>query len=573
MEKSNRFSILGSLAMAFGDGLLFGVAVKLVQGSTRCREEQVTGLGRLAERLRKMEDQDRQAQTIDGEALMKPGEGFDRRVLDKVIVALEARLTEHVGHVERRIAEMDAQVAIDLKAVLNHAASQNSAFDKAVQQIEAEVRASMEAVQRQGAEQVLGVDVKLTALQDALPAKFREIVDAVRQAMEARLALELQALAAPTQQALQQLEGKLTTLREELPPKIRQIVEAVEAALDARMGAGDRVVASIGEEVRDSMEGVAQLRAALGAVTARLESGDQRAADQAASLEQRAVQGSSLEQRLAVLQEELPPKFKAIVDSVRQSIDARIAAELRTPVLEEGVAQLREALGAVTARLESDDQRVVALDRKLTLLHEELPGKFKAIVDAVREALDARVGAELQALEEQHRTQIQSIEGRLAGAIQALEARTLAGTAELEKAAQYSSVLEARIQALEQKPQPSSDETVDRAVERVWQSLESRLLQRTEPALTPVLIGELRQKSASAEQSVADLIAGIGQIFEKPVQTVEPSNGPTNGTHAAQPPRPSQDEELEAEEKPEVIVLRPKESGRKWRIPFVSSSS
>ena len=178
MEKSNQLSFLRSLAIAFGDGLLFGVAVKLVQGSTKPREEEMTGLGRLAERLRKMEDHDRQVQTMDGEALMKPGEGFDRRVLDKVIVALEARLTEHVGHVERRIAEMDAQTALDLKAVLNQAASQNGAFEKAVQQIESEVRASMEAAQRHGAEQISGVDEKLTALQDALPAKFREIVDA-----------------------------------------------------------------------------------------------------------------------------------------------------------------------------------------------------------------------------------------------------------------------------------------------------------------------------------------------------------------------------------------------------------
>jgi hypothetical protein len=113
---------------------------------------------------------------------------------------------------------------------------------------------------------------------------------------------------------------------------------------------------------------------------------------------------------------------------------------------------------------------------------------------------------------------------------------------------------------------------VERAVERVWQSLESRLLQRTEPSLTPESIGELRQKSASAEQSVVDLIAGIGQIFEKPVAAPEP----TNGTHAAHPPRPPQplqDVVSETEEKPEVILLRPKESGRKWRIPFVSSSS
>jgi hypothetical protein len=530
----------------------------------------MTGLGRLAERLRKMEDQDRQAQTINGEALMKPGEGFDRRVLDKVIVALEARLTEHVGHVERRIAEMDAQVAIDLKAVLNHAASQNGAFEAVVQQIEAEVRHSMEAAQRYGAEQVLGVDEKLTALQDALPAKFREIVDAVRQAMEARLALELQALAAPTQRALQQFEGKLTTLREEMPPKIRQIVDAVEAAMDVRIGAGDRVVASMAEEVRESLEGVAQLRAALGAVTVRLESGDQRAADQAANLEQRAARESSLEQRLVVLQEELPPKFRAILDSVRQSIDARIAAELRTPVLEEGIAQLREALGAATARLESDDQRVSALDRKLTLLHEELPPRFKAIVDAVREALDARVGAELHALEEQHRTQIQSVETRLVAEMQALEARTLAGAAELEKALQYSSALEARLQALEQKPQPSSEATVERTVERVRQWLESRLLQRTEPSRAPESIGELRQKSASAEQSVVDLIAGIGQIFEKP--SLAPPE-PTNGAHPVELRQPSPDAELEAEEKPDAILLRPKESGRKWRIPMVSSSS
>src|ERR1700729_1490971 len=202
MEKSNQFSFLGSLA---------------------------------AERLKKMEDHDRQVQTIDGGALRQPGDGFDRRVLDKVIVALEARLTEHAGHVERRIAEMDAQAALDLKGVLNHTASQNGAFEKAFQQIESEVRASMEAAQRHGAEQISGVDEKLTALQEALPAKFREIVDAVRQAMEARLALELQALAAPTQQALQDLEVKLTTLREELPPKIRQIVEAVEGTMDARM--------------------------------------------------------------------------------------------------------------------------------------------------------------------------------------------------------------------------------------------------------------------------------------------------------------------------------------------------
>ena len=145
----------------------------------------------------------------------------------------------------------------------------------------------------------------------------------------------------------------------------------------------------------------------------------------------------------------MPPKFKAIMDSVEQSIDTRVAEELRSPAFEEGVTQLREALSGVNARLESDDQRVGTLDRKLTLLQEELPPKFKAIVDAVRESLAARMGAELQAQEEQHRTQTQLVETRLAAEMHGLEAQALAATAELEKALQYSSALEARVQTLE----------------------------------------------------------------------------------------------------------------------------
>src|ERR1022692_220762 len=282
MEKSSQSSFLKSLALAFGDGLLFGVAMKLAQGSSKTREDEMTDLGPLAERLRRVEDHTQ----IDKDALVKFGEGQDGRVLEKVIVALEARLTEHVGQVDRRLAEIDAQVALDLKAVDTHTAAQTNAVEKAIQQIEAQVRDYVAAAQQSSAEQISGVDRKLSALQEALPAKFREIVEAVRQSMEARVTLELtelenrvssrgvapeqlrelqgnlrgevealsgrlftemrdlaehqQSQSAPLQQALQQLETKLTTLREELPPKIRQIVEAVEASMDARISAGDQ---------------------------------------------------------------------------------------------------------------------------------------------------------------------------------------------------------------------------------------------------------------------------------------------------------------------------------------------
>ena len=731
MEKSSQSSFLKSLALAFGDGLLFGVAMKLAQGPSKTREDEMTDLGPLAERLRRVEDHTQ----IDKDALVKFGDGLDGRVLEKVIVALEARLTEHVGQVDRRLAEIDAQVALDLKAVDTHTAAQTNAVEKAIQQIEAQVRDYVAAAQQSSAEQISGVDRKLSALQEALPAKFREIVEAVRQSMEARVTLELtelenrvssrgvapeqlrelqgnlrgevealsgrlftemrdlaehqQSQSAPLQQALQQLETKLTTLREELPPKIRQIVEAVEASMDARISAGDQQAAGR----------VASLEHALAALRAEMPSagGLQQAVDE--NLRRHAEQVGALDQKLTVLQEELPPKIKAIVDAVRESLDARMAVELqgieerhgaqiqqaearfseaqeqfrqrlaaesKTPALEQSVAKLQADMAAMDARLETSGRQVA----------DHLAG-----LEQHAAQVTAGVATELESLQAQHRTQIeqlearlraeraaenvpaqidsavaglrQSLEAKLAAEIQDLEARTPDRSPDLEKALQYVSLLEARVQALEQKLQPSAEETVDRAVERVWQALESRLQQReahAPPAVVQPLetISGLRQKSTSAEQSVLDLIAGIGQLFEKPAprvvreapqrETPPPAAAPVPpapvepepvaahlepepvvAAHTPPAPEPEAEPEPEApvivmpkpeakapevavetapapptqqepaaalvaaavaveeiaepklDEKSPVILFKPKESGRKWRIPFVSS--
>jgi hypothetical protein len=754
MEKSSQSSFFKSLALAFGDGLLFGVAMKLAQGPPRVRENGMTDLGPLAERLRKVEDQ---TSTIDKNPPVKFGEGLDGRVLDKVIVALEARLTEHVGHVDRRLAEIDAQVALDLKAVDTHTAAQANAVEKAIQQIEAQVRDYVEAAQQSSAEQISGVDRKLSALQEALPAKFREIVEAVRQSMEARVALEMtelenrlasraaapeqlqelesnlrgevealsgrlstemrdlaehqQSQTAPLQQALQQLETKLTTLREELPPKIRQIVEAVEASMDARISAGDRQAA----------DRVASLEHALDALRAEMPSaaGFQQAVDE--NLRRHAEQVGALDQKLTVLQEELPPKIKAIVDAVRESLDARMAVELKaieerhraqiqqsetrfteaqdqfrrelaadpkTPALEQSVANLQADVHAIDARLAGSDslvaERLAGLEQhaatvaagvsaeleSLQARHrteieqlearlraeraaENVPTQIDAAVAGLRQSLESRFANELQGIEERHRAQIQqsesrfseaqeefrrhlaaesktavleeslanvqtdlhamnaritgglaaelesvqvrhraeieqlearlhaeratenvpaqidaavsglrqSLESRLAAEIHSLEASAGDRTADLEKALQYASLLEARVQALEQKLQQSAEETVNLAVERVWQALESRLQQRETyaPAARvtvrpPETITGLRQKSTSAEQSVLDLIATLGQLFDKSAPRTAHETPVTSPAQPAPPVSQMYAAPKPAEAKPVVAV-------------------
>jgi hypothetical protein len=697
MEKSNQPSFLKSLALAFGDGLAFGVAVKLAQGPSKTREVGMTDLGPLAERLRKVEDRKEQAQTIDKDALMKFGEGLDGRVLEKVIVAMEARLTEHAGHVDRRLAEIDAQVALDLKAVDTHTSAQTNAVEKAIQDIERQVHDYVSAAQQSSAEQIAGVDQKLSALQEALPAKFREIIEAVRQSMEARLALELKEVedrvaagrvapehlqelegklrsemealsgrlssdlhglaehqqnqTAPLQQALQQLETKLTTLREELPPKIRQIVEAVEASMAARISAGDR----------ETTGRMASLEQSLAALRSDLPTagGFQQAIDE--NLRRHAEQVGALDQKLTVLQEELPPKIKAIVDAVRDSLDARMAVELQaiedkhSTQIQQTEARFGEAQQQLRQQLAAES-KTPSLEQDLAQLRTDLRGQA------------ATVTAELEQLESRLRTS-------LASEIQDLETRTPDRSADLEKAMQYAALLEARVQALEDKLHQSAEETVDRAVERVWQALEVRLQQRAAQAPPAAQSAEtvtgLRQRSTSAEQSVLDLIAGIGQLFEKPgprlvpdtpretpppppapaahvepepvaaapvaaepvaVVHAEPEDDepeppapaaivaapePVAAAHVQTEPAPVEVEpeppapaapaaiepapvppaqpehaepaatpaaapvaaavataempETSHEEKPPLILFKPKESGRKWRIPFVSS--
>ena len=671
MEKSNQSSFLKNLALAFGDGLLFGVAVKLAQGPTKSRHGEMTGLGPLAERVRKVENRIELSQTTGKEGLPRPGESLDGRVLEKVILALEARLTEHMSGVERRLAEMDAQVALELQAAENHAASQVGDLERAIQQVEPTVHDYVEMAQNKSAERISAVDQKLSALQEALPAKFREIVDAVRQAMEARLEVALTELESrvaaqgvaqgqlrdleaqlrsemdglagrlstdlqvltqrqqsqeePMRQAIDQLEGKLATLREELPPKIRQIVEAVEAAMDTRITAGHEQAAT---QIASLQNALASLREEAAGPSGA--AGVRQALEQ--DLQRQAGEVRALDQKLTRLQEQLPPSIEAAVDAVRAQLETsfrseteqlrrELATDPKTASLEQSLAKLQESLAVMETRLGAADRRetdqeasleqqagqVSALDQKLTVLQEALPAKLRAIVDAVRESMDARMAAELTGMEQQHRLQIQQLEAN--------------SQAELEKARQYASLLETRVQALEQSQQRSSEDTVGEAVERVWQAIESRFRRRAVEGQPTVRetesIAELRHKSTSAEQSVLDLIAGLGELFEGPSRPVtetapeskreepavtetapeskqeepavtetataeeakdepavapapEPAASPLAALPEAEPQEPSPPKQ-EAEEEFPISLLTRKEPVRKWRIPFVSS--
>jgi hypothetical protein len=585
MGRSKHPSVLRSLAVAFGDGLAFAVAFHLAQRKGRHWEEDMTDLSPLVERLRKLEVRVEPPPAAGPEGHLKPADGLEGRTLDKVIVALEARLSEHIGQVERRLADMDAGVALDLNAVQTEITAQGSAVERALQKTEAELRDAVEAGRQQSAGQIAAMDQRLSALQEALPAKLREIVEAIDAAMNARIAagievrvaglqetvgrlaalpsaeavrVELESRMAAERQSLEDelrrqaeevnaVDQKMAVLQAELPPKLKAIVEALREALDARMAA--------------DLEAVSQR--------------------QEAALEQR-------EAALRAEREDLPARVAEAADEVRRSVEGRLAAEIQA--LEKRTAEWAAALE------KSFSEQAGRVDEKLELAQAELPSRFSTIVEAARESIEARLAVRLRALEEQQRGQMQMLEGR---------ASTHSG--EVERMQQHVSLLDTRMQGLEEKLQRHAEEAAARAAEAVWRSIEGRLLQDAAQAAgsgrTADTVSALRQKSTSAEQSVLDMIAGIGRLFERtaaPEAAAIPEEPPRAEAGAAREevaaeaepaaadveravteaaaeavqdtgaenPAPAQEESAREEQAPRVILFQPAEPNRKWRVPF-----
>src|SRR5437660_103541 len=98
MQSSNDSSIWRSLAVAFGDGLAFGVGVKLTQTAARQKGAPAhSGPAELPERPAHVEQT---VSRVERAPAAAPA-SMDQKVLEAIFNALEARLSEHAGQVGR----------------------------------------------------------------------------------------------------------------------------------------------------------------------------------------------------------------------------------------------------------------------------------------------------------------------------------------------------------------------------------------------------------------------------------------------------------------------------------------
>jgi len=267
MQSRGDSSILRSLAVAFGDGLAFGVGVKLSQNAAR----QIGATQRAT--VKRIEP------TPPAPGPPEHKSGLDQKALEAIVAALEARLKEQAGHVDRQLADLEARLTLELKGLdeQDHSIAAQVTGNLAAleEQMVAVNREFGGEVARIVAEQVaLQVEARVAdhaaAAQKSLDEKISGAIDA---AVEQRVAQALSIALEPMERRLAEIDTRAeqriaATVRERLEPIQRQLREEIAhkeqeiADLQQRLADADNnlleIVSGIGQVCRQAAERMAR---------------------------------------------------------------------------------------------------------------------------------------------------------------------------------------------------------------------------------------------------------------------------------------------------------------------------
>jgi hypothetical protein len=243
MQNNRDSSILRSLAIAFGDGLAFGVGMKLTQKGGRSVEAPASGIAPAAdmspllERLEAIEMRVGKMARDPVPTAPASQAPFDQKVLEAIVNALDARLAEQAGQMERRITELQAKLAIEIKSLQRQGHAVVSGVQTHIEELNGQFNDQLAAIRRRSTEE------RATVLKD-ISSLHREFAMDVERA------------------TAQAMDDRVAVLRQEIASRDSQIAE-----LRARLDAGD-------ESLRNVVVAIAQACQTLAARTAPAPSGE-----------------------------------------------------------------------------------------------------------------------------------------------------------------------------------------------------------------------------------------------------------------------------------------------------------
>jgi hypothetical protein len=239
MQNSRDSSVWRTLAVAFGDGLAFGVGVTLTRNAARLAATKsatpvpgpVNGRAGGIE-PRRLE----QASERSGAAGPLPlaGAPLSHAAADAVLAAIDGRFTEIGGRIDRRLAELEVQIKIELDDldVQDHALAEG--VETRISGLRGEIAEAV-AAQRKS------IEADMRGLRAQMAAVHKEFAETLARLMDEQIAKTIAA--------------RLQTVEEELRETIRE---------QARLNGQDQQIAELRERMESQERNVRNLVTALG---------------------------------------------------------------------------------------------------------------------------------------------------------------------------------------------------------------------------------------------------------------------------------------------------------------------
>jgi phage shock protein A len=241
MENDRDSSIWRSLAVAFGDGLAFGVGMKLTQNAARQPGAPHTGAPALADRFESLEQRMERLERTPiaaPEAAPGPGSvGFAPKVIEAVVQAVDERLSDQAKQVERRVAGLEGRIAevrsqfdAEMAAVHDHVEGGMQGFAESERRL-GQLEARIAEVRSQ-------FDAELAAVHDRVEGGMRGFAESEEQLREEirRVADSSSNFDAAAAEAV--IETKLVPLRVEITEMRQRLAESDRAVLDLILAIG-----------------------------------------------------------------------------------------------------------------------------------------------------------------------------------------------------------------------------------------------------------------------------------------------------------------------------------------------
>lgn len=239
MQNSRDSSVWRTLAVAFGDGLAFGVGVTLTRSAARLAATRaaIPEFRPVNGRMDEMEQRIERARA--GGSLPVAGAAINYNAADAVLTAIDGRFAEIGGQIDRRLAELEVRIKIELDGLDAQDHSLTEGVETRIDGLRGELTEAVAALHQ-------SIDADMRGLREQMTAIHKEFAGTLARLVDEQIARTMAA-------GLQEVEGRwrdaMETRRSGQEQQIAELRERLDSqernVLDLAMALGQSCLQAV----------------------------------------------------------------------------------------------------------------------------------------------------------------------------------------------------------------------------------------------------------------------------------------------------------------------------------------